>query len=142
LIALFACGLLSCAHSHKSGSPELLRPAVEGFHQRIRWRDYRAAAEFLVPERRAAFKKARKERNDEKDLTITDYQLDDVQLSEDGTTAQVTSHISWIRLPSVTENSDTVVSEFVQRDGAWFLARQDAGPFVQELAGPGPKTLP
>ena len=110
-----------------------MKPAIETFHQRVRWKDFRGATELLVPERRAAFEKARKDQNDNRDLSITDYQLEDVRLVDDGMRAIVVSRISWVRLPSVSEHPDLVTSEFVFQFGAWQLARQDSGPFAPEL---------
>src|SRR5437868_3482545 len=106
LALALALALASCAHVPKSGGIETLKPAADTFHQRIRWRDYRGAAELLVPERREAFGKARAEKHDDKDLTISDYQLEDARLFGDGDRALVVSRISWVRLPSVSENSD------------------------------------
>ncbi len=109
---------------------------------RVRWKDFRGAAELVVPERRDGFGNAREAKRDTRDLSITDYQLEDARLSPDGTRATVVSRISWTRLPSVSENSDLVTSEFVFRDGSWLLARQDAGPFAGELSGDLPEKNP
>lgn len=125
--------LAACAHVPLSGGVATLKPAVETFHQRVRWKDFRGTVELLVPERREAFEKARKDQNDDRDLSITDYQLEDVRLVDDGMRAIVVSRISWVRLPSVSEHADVVTSEFVFQQGAWQLARQDSGPFVPEL---------
>jgi hypothetical protein len=118
-----------CAHTKKASNLEALRPVVQSFHERIRWRDYRTAARYIVPERREDFERARRERNDERDLTITDYEILEVQLSEDGQRATVTSRIQWVRLPSVSEQSATVTSEFIFQEGRWLLERQLVGPF-------------
>lgn len=126
----------ACAHGPRRGTLESLKPAVETFHQRVRWKDYRGAAELLVPERREAFQKAVRSRNDERDLSITDYELEEARLSADGRTAWVESRLSWVRLPSVTERSEVITSEYVFLQGAWWLARQDAGPFAAELEAP------
>ncbi len=112
---------------------ESLRHAADTFHQRARWRDFRGAAELVIPERRLAFEKARQASRDDKDLTITDYQLEDARLSPDATRAIVVSRVNWIRLPSVTEETALITSELVWRGGTWFIARQDAGPFAEEL---------
>ncbi len=128
--------LVACAHAPKSGGLETLKPAVETFHQRIRWRDYRGAAELLLPERREAFLKARAEQQDDKDLTITDYQLEDARLLGEGDRALVVARLSWMRLPSISEHSDLVTTELVFRDAAWWVARQDKGPFAPELDVP------
>lgn len=132
LALLLALALVGCAHSPKSNL-ETLKPVVEGFHKSIRWRDYRGAAKVIVPERREHFEDARRELKDEEDLSITDYELEDVKLSEDGQRATVISRVQWMRLPSVSAKTATVTSEFVYRDGAWLLERQLGGPFAGEL---------
>lgn len=128
--------MAACAHSPRTGSLESLKPSAESFHQRIRWRDFLGAAELIIPERRQAYIEARMKLRDEKDLTITDFQLEEATLGANGLSAIVTSRIGWVRLPSVSENSELVRSEFVFRDGSWFLARQEGGPFAQELSAP------
>lgn len=113
---------------------EALKPAVETFHERIRWKDFRGAAELIAPERRAAFERAVRERRDDKDLQINDYELEDAKISEDGLSAEVASRISWTRLPSSTVQEELVISHFVLRGMTWFLARQENGPFGRELS--------
>lgn len=134
LLALMAL-LSACAHTRTSSSAtEALRPVVEGFHKRVRWRDYASAAHYLAPERREAFEKARRELRDDKDLSVTDFELEEVKIAPDTKTAEVRSRISWVRLPSVTEESEQVVSDFAYRDGRWLLVRQQGGPFDAELS--------
>ncbi|MCY1075582.1 hypothetical protein [Archangium lansingense] len=135
LLALFLAFALSagCAHTTKKSDLESLRPVVESFHQRVRWKDYRIAARFVVPERRQDFERARRERQDERDLSITDYEIEEVEVAEEGARAIITSRIKWMRLPSVSEQSDTVISEFIYRDGKWLLEKQFGGPFDGEL---------
>ena len=135
LLAVLLAFALStgCAHTKKKSDLETLRPVVESFHQRVRWKDYRIAARFIVPERRQDFERARRERQDERDLSITDYEIEEVQVEEEGARAIVTSRIKWMRLPSVSEQSDTVTSEFIYRDGKWLLEKQAGGPFDGEL---------
>jgi hypothetical protein len=124
----------ACAHTLKKTSDlQSLRPVVEGFHQRVRWKDYRLAALYLTPERRQDFERGIRERQDERDLSITDYEIEGVQFAEEGQRAIVTSRIQWMRLPSASERTDTVTSEFIYRDGTWLLERQLGGPFDDEL---------
>ncbi|MGA9525134.1 MAG: hypothetical protein WBV82_26980 [Myxococcaceae bacterium] len=73
---------------------------------------------------------------DDRDLHIADYELTELTLSADGLEARVVSRLSWHRLPSLSQHDDTVVSEFVWRDGAWFLSRQTGGPFEEDLSAP------
>ena len=130
------CALLGCAHTQEKSGMDGLKSAAETFFQRIRWRDFRGASELLIAERRPNFLRARASKNDDKDLTITDYELEDARLGPDRGTAEVITRVSWIRLPSVSESSEVVRSEFVFRQGVWMLARQDKGPFVPELKTP------
>ena len=133
LFGLWLLFALACATIPKRGTVETLKPAVETFHQRIRWKDFRGASELVLPERRDRFLAARATHHDDKDLSVTDYQLEDVRLAPDGLSATVASKVGWMRLPSVTEVSDLVTSEWVFQQGAWYLARQDVGPFTPEL---------
>ena len=66
-------------------------------------------------------------------MSITDYEIEEVQVEEEGARAIVTSRVKWMRLPSVSEQSDTVTSEFIYRDGKWMLEKQAGGPFDGEL---------
>ncbi|MHB8874761.1 MAG: hypothetical protein ACYC8T_13815 [Myxococcaceae bacterium] len=141
LLFLAPAVLAACAHVPRSGGLETLKPAIETFHQRIRWKDFRGASELVVAERRADFEKARHDLNDARDLSISDYQLEDVRLLDEGMRAIVVSRISWVRLPSVSEHTDLVTSEFVF-EGVWLLARQDLGPFTPELEPPYPAFKP
>jgi hypothetical protein len=112
---------------------EGLRPVVEDFHQRIRWKDFRGAAKYLVPESREGFLRARAERHDDRDLSITDFELLDVQLAPDGMRATVVTRMQWMRLPSPSEQTATVTSDYVFRDKAWLLERMQEGPFAGEF---------
>ncbi len=138
LLALSLCLLPllggGCAHTKPSSTGlEGLRPAVEDFHKQVRWGEYRAAARYLVPERRPDFERARREKNDARDLSITDYEIDEASLSEDGMRATVISRIQWMRLPSMSATTSTVTSEWTYVNGAWLLERQSDGPFADEL---------
>ena len=128
--------LLSCAHARIQGDADAARKTADLFHHRVRWRDFGGATLLLVPEKRAAFDEARRTLNDERDLSISDYQLDELQLAESGTEARVVSRMSWYRLPSVSTHEDTVVTELVYQNGAWLISRQQGGPFDEELSGP------
>jgi hypothetical protein len=123
----------ACAHTPQSTGLEGLRPVVEDLHKRIRWKDFRGAARHIVPERREAFLQARRELQDERDLSITDFEVLEVTLEPDGMRAIVTTRFQWMRLPSPSEQTATVTSEFVFQQGAWLLVRMFEGPFDGEL---------
>jgi hypothetical protein len=131
---LLLCVLVACAHSPRGASTETLKHAAEELHQRARWRDWRGVAELVSPERREAFLAARKRGNDERDLTLTDYDILDVRISDTRVRGLVISRIAWIRLPSVTEQHEEVSSRFEFMNGAWFLDSQEGGPFAKDLA--------
>lgn len=117
-----------------------LKPTVEKVHTAIRWKDFRGLAEYIVPERRASFLKARTRLKDERDLFISDFQLEDAQVVKQAQTANVVSHLSWYRMPSATEQTVTITSVFVWRENTWMLESQDDGPF-EELK-PAPESKP
>ena len=127
---------LACVHGRPGGDPENARKTAELFHHRSRWKDYGGAALLIVPEKRRAFDESRRRLNDERDLSISDFQLDEITVAGDGSAARVVSRMSWYRLPSVTAHEDTVVTDFVFRGGTWLIARQTGGPFEEDLSGP------
>lgn len=135
-VAALVLGAAGCAHTPSSSGPDEARRAADLFHHRARWKDYGGAALVIVPEKRAAFDEARRLLNDERDLTISDYQLDELSLSQDTLSARVVSRVSWYRLPSLSQHDDTVVTDLVWLNGAWLIARQTGGPFEEELSGP------
>lgn len=126
-LLVFAC-FSGCATVPK-GDPEMLKPSIELFHQRIRWKDFRGAAELLTEERRSAFIKARLKLNDDRDLFITNFEIEDAKVALDMLTADAVTKISWYRLPSTTELTTTTTSRFVWRNETWQLDAQDEGPF-------------
>jgi hypothetical protein len=139
-LAAFVVG--ACAHGPKLGAAEEIRSTADSFHQRIRWRDFHGAAELLVPERRERFEHALRARGDERDLSISDYELEQERISADGTVATVVSRVSWTRLPSVVEHSELVTSELTLKYGVWLLSRQQGGPFGRELGEELPRNRP
>lgn len=120
----------------RSSGAEGAQKAADLFHHRIRWKDFGGAALLIVPEKRTAFEEGRRLLRDDRDLSVADYQLDEIQLGADQLSARLISRIVWYRLPSVTSHEDTVVTDLVWRDGAWLIARQEGGPFDEELSGP------
>jgi hypothetical protein len=130
-VLLLVFPLLACAHPKQTSNPDLLKPAIETFHQRIRWADWRGASELLVGERRDPFLAARKAENDGKDLQIADYTLEDFQLINGGLGASVVSRLSWVVMPSPSVKERTVRSEWFWLDGTWLLGRVIDGPFPE-----------
>ncbi len=128
---LFSCACASMTGA--KGDVETLKPAVDTFHQRARWSDFRGASELIVPEKRDAFVRARDKMNDAKDLHITDYDLEDAKVADDRLSAVCVWRMRWYRLPSVTEQDAIVRSRFIWKNGTWLLDSQDGGPFASEL---------
>lgn len=133
--AVLSMLLAGCAHM----PPDLeeLKPTVESFHQRLKWRDFRGAAEIIVPEKRAAFIRGRVKAKDEDDFQVSEYQLEDAVTSPDKSVAMVVSRLAWVKLPSPSEQKVTITNKFVWRDKAWFLESQDSGPFPELMPGLG-----
>jgi len=130
LLACLLCG--ACSHTSKKKSAselEVLKTTVEDFHQRVRWKDYRFAARYVVPERRKDFDTSLREGKAEQDLDITEYEIEGVEMDDTGARATVTSQFKWTRLPSLTVRQETVTSEFIYREGRWLLEKQSGGPF-------------
>ncbi len=138
LLMLFFSG---CATTPK-GEIDDLKPTIRAVHQSFRWKDFRGAADMLVAERQDAFIKARLKSNDDQDLFITNFELEDAKISPDQLVAKVVTKISWYRLPSTTEKTAVVTSVFVWREGAWKLESQDDGPFEDLLPAPEKKKEP
>jgi hypothetical protein len=132
-LVIFSLLAPGCATVRGQGDAEALKPAIEAFHQALRWKDFRAAADRLVPERRAAFIQARLKNQDERDLFITDFQLEDAVVARDQRSATVVSKLSWYRLPDSVEQQAVISTTMVWRDSAWLVESQDDGPFSPEL---------
>ncbi|MCL2626637.1 MAG: hypothetical protein FWD46_07485 [Cystobacterineae bacterium] len=133
LFCLALPSLLAC--SQHAGNLSTLKPRIEKFHQAIRWKDFSAASKILQPQKQSLFLNARLQSNDIHDLSITDYELEEAEVSTDGKTAVCTSRLSWFHLPHINEQNALVRSHFVWENKNWYLERQENGPF-QELAAP------
>lgn len=140
-LLLCSAAVLFTACAHTPGKPpgaDAIKPAANAFHLRLRWGDFRGAADLIVPERRDAFLAAREQANDERDLKITEYELDAAKLSADGLRAEVVSKMAWMRLPSVTVTERTVRTTFEWRTKTWMVVSVANGPFGDELAAEPP----
>ena len=118
-----------CAHTQKKIDLEGLSKTVESFHKRVRWKDYLLAGRYVVPERRQDFADALREHEDERNLDVSDYELEGVEVSPEGDRARVVSRMRWTRLPSPSMKDERVTSDFVYREGQWLLEKQLGGPF-------------
>jgi hypothetical protein len=127
-----AVSFFGCATVPK-GDVDELKPSIEAFHKCARWKDFQCVANMLVPTKKDAFLKAREKLIDERDLSITDYELEEAKVAPDRLKASAVSHIKWFRLPSNKEENSTVTSNWVWLDSAWRLDSQDGGPFATDL---------
>jgi len=84
---LLALQLLACSHAAFEAGPNQLKSDAEDFEKSLRFQDYGGAAQLVTPSRRQAFLAAR--RKEGNDLTITDMEVIDVQMSADGKHALV-----------------------------------------------------
>lgn len=134
LTAITCCVFAACATTNK-GDLDLLKPTLDTFHGRMRWKDYSQLPQLLVPDKRIAFTKACNARDDEKNLFVTDYQLEDCQVTpEDQAVAICMSKVSWYRLPSASEKTVIVATTLKWQGGQWLVDRQSDGPFAEELS--------
>lgn len=89
----------------------------------------------IIPDRQSLFLMSRKKGGDEKNLSVSDYELLEGQLSPDASRATFVSEMSWVRLPSLTEKSAQVTTHFAFVNGHWWVTQQEGGPF-EELSTP------
>lgn len=132
LLLAFSVSFFGCATVPK-GDLDELKPSIEAFHKCARWKDFQCVANLLVPTKKDGFLRAREKLIDERDLSITDYELEEAKVAPDRLKASAVSHIKWFRLPSNTEENSTVTSNWVWMDSAWRLDSQDGGPFATDL---------
>jgi hypothetical protein len=119
---LLLCALLGCAEGQRSRTE--LEEANEAFAKSIRWSDLRGVGQRVAPERRAEFLALAAK--DETSLKVTDYELEDVQLSSDK--AIVHSRVSWYFEPSVVTKTEIMTVLWEQKGGTWVIAAIVGGP--------------
>ena len=136
-----ALTLIACA-TVPHGDVDALKPTLKMFHEGMRWKDLHSLPIHVVPEKRAAFAKAADDRNDEKNLFVTDYQLEECKVQADQTIAICYSKVSWYRLPSATEKTVMMATTLKWEGGAWLIDMQSEGPFVEELSLSTQKATP
>ena len=125
LLALLLLGVVGC---HEGGATQAkLKSTYEDFEQKARWGETAAVAQMLVPERRSQYLSARS--RDGSDLNITDIELLNVQPTDDGTKATVTSRWRWYLLPSTSEQMSEAKATWVDRGGEWQLESMQGGPY-------------
>ncbi len=130
IAALF---LLSACATTK-GDKDTLKPTLEAFHSGMRWKDLRSLSQVLMPDKREGFDKAVKDRDDEKNLFVSDYSLEDCKVALDVLSAVCYSKVSWYRLPSISEKTVTIATTLRWKGGLWLIEKQSDGPFAEELS--------
>jgi hypothetical protein len=119
----------ACSHSVFEATAASLKSDAEDFEKSLRFQDYPGAAQLVTPSRRQAFLAAR--RKEGNDLTITDMEVIDVQMSADGKHALVMSRMRWVKLPSVTEVTAEVHEQWDAVGSSWQLVMLAGGPFPE-----------
>lgn len=120
---------LACSHSVFETSAGHLKSDAEEFEKSLRFQDYGGAAQLVAPPRRQAFLAAR--RREANDLTITDMEVVDVQMSADGKQAVVMARMRWVKLPSASEVTAEVHEHWVSNGSSWQLLSLQGGPFPE-----------
>jgi hypothetical protein len=128
-LVLLALPLLACSHTPFEASASSLKTDAEDFEKSLRFQDYGGAAQLVTPSRRQAFLAAR--RKEANDLTITDMEVIDVQMSADAKHAIVMSRMRWVKLPSVTEVTVEVHEQWDVAGTGWQLMAMSGGPFPE-----------
>lgn len=135
-VVVLATALAGCAHRAPRPSSAMLREGAENFHKYLRWGDPRAAARFVEPDQRLRFLEKALEVTKDEQLQITDYEIQDAQVRP--SRATVLSTMTWYRLPSLSTHTETMVLEWVERDGGWWIASIRGGPVpLDEKGGAG-----
>ena len=126
--SLLGCLLLGVVGCHQPSAPaKELKSTYEDFETKARWGESAAVAQLIVPERRNTFLAARAK--DGSDLSITDIELQNVVIAEDGETAIVTTKWRWLRMPSTSEQAQESTAIWVGRGGQWLLESMQGGPY-------------
>ncbi len=126
---LLALLLGGCSHALFEASASQLKADAEDFEKALRFQDYGAAAQLVAPPRKQAFLAAR--RKEGNDLTVTDMEVIDVQMAQDGKHAVVLSRMRWVKLPSVSEVTAEVHGLWEAVGPAWQLVALSGGPFAE-----------
>jgi hypothetical protein len=129
VLALSLALLAGCTHALFEASAAQLKTDAEDFEKALRFQDYNSAAQLVSSSHRQAFLAAR--RKEGTDLTITDLEVIDVQMAQDGKHAVVMSRMRWVKLPSVSEVSAEVRETWEAVGASWQLTAFSGGPFPE-----------
>ena len=106
-----------------------MKKAAHQYLISVRWSDWTSASQLLVPERRDAFMTARRKGHDERDLSISDFEIEEVKMAPDTSSGQVTAELNYTRLPSVSVKTEDTTLFLIWRDGRWLVDHEVGGPF-------------
>lgn len=132
------CGLLLIAAGCASVSQPAdndLHGVVKMFHHDLRWKYFKAAAARVDPHCAHAFLDELED--SEKDLNITDWEIRDVTLSDDGNRANIRVRLKYYKIPSTVLKDETVEQVWKKINDSWTLVEQTGGPI--EISPPGKK---
>lgn len=119
--------LLASACATSSQKSQQLQTSVNAYLEAMRWQYYERAAAFRPNDLRASFLATLEDEG-------TGLQIEDVKVlrvdvqSEEA--ADITVRIRYMRLPSVTVQSDVIRQSWHRVDGNWILEFEDP-PFVE-----------
>jgi hypothetical protein len=109
-------------------TPDELKHSAERFGRQVQWSDLRGAALNFTPMARAIFVAETTKRDDEKNLKVTDVELEDMVIAKDGKSAVVTTKLTWYRMPDLSTKTERMVMHWEVRDNFWVLTQIDGGP--------------
>jgi hypothetical protein len=132
LISLLFILLLfsSCYSRGKFGqSAELLKEATERYYQVLKWKYYDRAKQFIDLEDRSAYEDfvLRLEEN----LNLTNYEIKEYILSEDGNECDLKIVMTYYKYPSVSEKREVLYEKWVQRGSTWYVKPDFTSDFYQ-----------
>ncbi len=119
--------LIGCAHGSHGDE---LEAANNVFTRAIRWSDLKGWAQQVVPERRTEFLKLAA--TDEDNLKINEYEMEDVQIISSDK-AIVRGRVSWYRLPSITNKTESMIVLWERKGGTWLITSIVGGPLPLPL---------
>ena len=116
--------LLTSALSCSGGKDRkhLLPVALEEFNAAIRWKQYRTAARFVVPD--VSLKLVRRLRTTSKDLEFVEVELVDQTIAPDGKSAACLVQFAWYSASDLTVKKGLELQEWRVVDERWLLFRQ------------------
>jgi hypothetical protein len=130
LILLLA--LIGCAQAQHSRTE--LEESNDAFSKAIRWSDLNGLGQRVVPDRQPEF--LRLAAKSEDSLKVTDYELQDVQASNEK--AIVRSRVSWYREPSIVTKTELMIIVWERKGGTWLITSMLGGPLPLPPPAPAP----